>query len=173
MLSTQLPKIHTDIFNSVSMHFKETWLAWRTAVCQSCSRHWHTKKQVAVLSQQRTPWLITSSISLFSMEWRSTRQSIDCTAGLGLSISGPQVAHFIPMIRHCCRLRRVNSYYKYKNIVVKFNRRKLFLSNFPISDFGTISPVVGENIHNDSRSQRNWLTLVAVLWKSPLTLQIQ
>jgi len=56
---------------------REKRLAWSTAVCQSCSHHWHIQEQVTVLSQQRTPWLITSSIFLFSMEWRRRRQSIE------------------------------------------------------------------------------------------------
>jgi hypothetical protein len=62
-LSIQLPHLPTDIFNSVSTHLRAKRLAWHTAVCRSCWQHWHIKKQVTTeLSQQRTPWLITSSI---------------------------------------------------------------------------------------------------------------
>ena len=64
------------------------------------------------------------------------------------------MALFIPMIRHCCPFRRVNSNYKHKHIVVKLNTRK-DLSKVSVSDFRATSPVAIEGVQTDGWSRIN------------------
>jgi hypothetical protein len=49
---------------------------------------------------------------------------LHCRLGT-LSISSPQLAHFVPMYRYHGPFGRVNSYYKYMQVVVEFNIQNL------------------------------------------------